>query len=155
PRLPSRCPIPWTPPRFRRVGSPPVRPSFPLDFLSDYGKEGEFSNRILSPRKRKGIFMGGALQGIRVIEIASYVTGPLAGLLLADMGADVVKLEQPGQGDPFRGWGENLYSSNFRSLNRNKKSLTLDIRKDDAREIFLKLASGADVLIENFRPGTL
>jgi len=99
--------------------------------------------------------MGGALQGIRVIEIASYVTGPFAGLLLADMGADVVKLEQPGQGDPFRGWGENLYSSNFRSLNRNKKSLTLDIRKDAAREIFLKLTSGADVVIENFRPGTL
>lgn len=99
--------------------------------------------------------MGGALQGIRVIEIASYVTGPFAGLLLADMGADVVKLEQPGQGDPFRGWGDNLYSSNFRSLNRNKKSLTLDIRKDDAREIFLKLTSGADIVIENFRPGTL
>ncbi|HEY6197788.1 MAG TPA: CoA transferase [Candidatus Binatia bacterium] len=99
--------------------------------------------------------MGGALQGIRVIEIASYVTGPFAGLLLADMGADVVKLEQPGQGDPFRGWGDNLYSSNFRSLNRNKKSLTLDIRKDAAREIFLKLTSGADIVIENFRPGTL
>ncbi len=99
--------------------------------------------------------MGGALQGIRVVEIASYVTGPFAGLLLADMGADVVKVEQPGQGDPFRGWGENLYSSNFRSLNRNKKSVTLDIRKDEAREIFLKLASGADVVIENFRPGTL
>ncbi len=99
--------------------------------------------------------MGGALEGIRIIEIASYVTGPFAGLLLADMGADVVKIEQPGQGDPFRGWGENLYSSNFRSLNRNKRSLTLDLRKEDAREIFLKLASGADVLIENFRPGTL
>jgi formyl-CoA transferase len=99
--------------------------------------------------------MGGALEGIRIVEIASYVTGPFAGLLLADMGADVVKIEQPGQGDPFRGWGDNLYSSNFRSLNRNKRSLTLDLRKDDAREIFLKLASGADVVIENFRPGTL
>ena len=63
--------------------------------------------------------MGGALQGIRVIEIASYVTGPFAALLLADLGAEVIKIEQPGQGDPFRGWGENLYSSNFRSLNRN------------------------------------
>ena len=84
--------------------------------------------------------MGGALQGIRVVEIASYVTGPFASLLLADLGADVVKVEQPGQGDPFRGWGDNLYSSNFRSLNRNKKSVTLDIRKDDAREIFLKFS---------------
>jgi crotonobetainyl-CoA:carnitine CoA-transferase CaiB-like acyl-CoA transferase len=99
--------------------------------------------------------MGGALQGIRVIEIASYVTGPFAALLLADLGAEVIKIEQPGQGDPFRGWGENLYSSNFRSLNRNKKSVTLDIRKDEAREVFFKLAAGADVVIENFRPGTM
>ncbi len=99
--------------------------------------------------------MSGALEGIRVLEIASYVTGPFASLLLADLGAEVVKIEQPGQGDPFRGWGENLYSSNFRSLNRNKKSVTLDIRRDEAREILLKLAAGADVVIENFRPGTL
>ena len=99
--------------------------------------------------------MSGALEGIRVVEIASYVTGPFAALLLADLGAEVIKIEQPGQGDPFRGWGENLYSSNFRSLNRNKRSLTLDIRRDEAREIFLKLAAEADVMIENFRPGTL
>ncbi|HEX9445650.1 MAG TPA: CoA transferase [Candidatus Binatia bacterium] len=99
--------------------------------------------------------MGGALAGIKVLEIASYVTGPFASLLLADLGAEVVKVEQPGQGDPFRGWGENLYSSNFRSLNRNKKSLTLDIKRDEARAVFLQLAAGADVVIENFRPGTL
>lgn len=99
--------------------------------------------------------MSGALERIRVVEIASYVTGPFASLLLADLGAEVVKIEQPGQGDPFRGWGDNLYSSNFRSLNRNKKSVTLDIRRDEAREIFLKLAAVADVVIENFRPGTL
>lgn len=99
--------------------------------------------------------MAGALDGIRVLEIASYVTGPFASLLLADLGAEVVKIEQPGQGDPFRGWGENLYSSNFRSLNRNKKSVTLDIRREEAREIFLKLARESDVVIENFRPGTL
>jgi crotonobetainyl-CoA:carnitine CoA-transferase CaiB-like acyl-CoA transferase len=99
--------------------------------------------------------MSGALERIRVVEIASYVTGPFASLLLADLGAEVVKIEQPGQGDPFRGWGDNLYSSNFRSLNRNKKSVTLDIRRDEAREIFLRLAAGADVVIENFRPGTL
>src|SRR5258706_16197281 len=99
--------------------------------------------------------MGGALAGIKVLEIASYVTGPFASLLLADLGAEVVKVAQPGQGDPFRGWGENLYSSNFRSLNRNKKSLTLDIKRDEARAVFLQLAAGADVVIENFRPGTL
>lgn len=99
--------------------------------------------------------MKGALEGIRVIEIASYVTGPFAALLLADMGADVVKVEQPGHGDPFRGWGEKLYSATFCSLNRNKKSVTLDIRRDAARDIFLELAAGADIVIENFRPGTL
>ena len=97
----------------------------------------------------------GTLEGIRVLELASYVTGPFASLLLADLGAEVIKVEQPGQGDPFRGWGEKLYSATFCSLNRNKKSLTLDIRRDEGREIFLKLAAGADVLIENFRPGTM
>ena len=99
--------------------------------------------------------MNGALEGIRVLEIASYVTGPFAALLLADLGADVVKIEQPGQGDPFRGWGEELYSATFCSLNRNKKSVTLDIRRDEGRDIFLKLAAGSDIVIENFRPGTL
>lgn len=99
--------------------------------------------------------MNGALEGIRVLELASYVTGPFASLLLADMGAEVVKVEQPGQGDPFRGWGEKLYSATFCSLNRNKKSITLDIRREEAREIFFKLAAGADIVIENFRPGTL
>jgi formyl-CoA transferase len=99
--------------------------------------------------------MEGALKGIRVVELASYVTGPFASLLLADLGAEVVKVEPPGQGDPFRGWGEKLYSSNFCSLNRNKKSLTLDIRHDEGRDILLKLVAGSDILIENFRPGTL
>ncbi|MBI4487487.1 MAG: CoA transferase [Deltaproteobacteria bacterium] len=99
--------------------------------------------------------MNGALEGIRVVELASYVTGPFASLLLADLGAEVVKVEQPGQGDPFRGWGERLYSATFCSLNRNKKSVTLDIRRDEGRDIVLKLAAGSDVMIENFRPGTL
>src|SRR5712692_463475 len=99
--------------------------------------------------------MSGALQGIRVIELASYVTGPFASVLLADLGAEVIKVEQPGQGDPFRGWGEKLYSATFCSLNRNKKSLTLDFRHDQGREILLKLIARSDVLIENFRPGTL
>ena len=99
--------------------------------------------------------MNGALEGIRILELASYVTGPFAALLLADLGADVVKIEQPGQGDPFRGWGEKLYSATFCSLNRNKKSVTLDIRRDEGRDIFLKLAAGSDIVIENFRPGTM
>lgn len=99
--------------------------------------------------------MSGALAGIKVIEVASYVTGPFASLLLADMGAEVVKIEEPGRGDPFRGWGDKLYAATFCSLNRNKRSLTLDLRDDEAREIMLKLAAQADILIENFRPGTM
>ena len=99
--------------------------------------------------------MSEALQGIRVVEMASYVTGPFAGVLLADLGADVIKVEEPGKGDPFRGWGDKLYASNFRSLNRNKKSLSLDIRKDEGRDVLLKLLDEADVFIENFRPGTM
>ena len=99
--------------------------------------------------------MAGALTGIKVLELAHYVTGPFASLLLADLGAEVIKVEPPGHGDPFRGWGDKLYSATFCSLNRNKKSLTLDVRQNEGREIFLKLAAGCDVLIENLRPGTM
>ena len=99
--------------------------------------------------------MSGALAGIRVVEAASYVTGPFASQLLADMGAEVVKIEEPKRGDPFRGWGERNYAATFCSLNRNKKSITLDLRVDAGRAIALRLASEADVLIQNFRPGVM
>lgn len=99
--------------------------------------------------------MGGALAGIKILETASYVTGPFAAQLLADMGAEVIKIEEPKRGDPFRGWGERNYSATFCSLNRNKKSLTLDLRTDEGREVALKLAAGVDALIENFRPGIM
>lgn len=99
--------------------------------------------------------MSGALAGIRVVEAASYVTGPFASQLLADMGAEVVKIEEPKRGDPFRGWGERNYTATFCSLNRNKKSITLDLRIDAGRDIALRLASEADVLIQNFRPGVM
>ncbi len=99
--------------------------------------------------------MGGALAGIKILETASYVTGPFAAQLLADMGAEVIKIEEPKRGDPFRGWGERNYSATFCSLNRNKKSLTLDLRTDEGHEVALKLAVGVDALIENFRPGVM
>ncbi len=99
--------------------------------------------------------MNGALSGIKVVEAASYVTGPFAYQLLADMGADVVKIEEPKRGDPFRGWGERNYSATFCSLNRNKRSVALDLRAPEGREIALKLAHDADVVIENFRPGVM
>ena len=99
--------------------------------------------------------MSGALAGIKIIEAASYVTGPFAAQLLADMGAEVIKVEEPKRGDPFRGWGERNYSATFCSLNRNKQSITLDLRTGEGREIALKLAARADALIENFRPGVM
>jgi formyl-CoA transferase len=99
--------------------------------------------------------MNGALSGINIIEAASYVTGPFASQLLADMGANVIKIEEPKRGDPFRGWGDRNYSATFCSLNRNKRSATLDLRTDEGREIMLQLAAKADVLIENFRPGVM
>src|SRR5262245_8261054 len=99
--------------------------------------------------------MDGALSGIKIVEAASYVTGPFASQLLADMGAEVIKIEEPKRGDPFRGWGERNYAATFCSLNRNKKSVTLDLRTDEGRDIALKLMSNADVVIQNFRPGVM
>jgi len=99
--------------------------------------------------------MSGALAGIKIVETASYVTGPFASQLLADMGADVIKIEEPKRGDPFRGWGDRNYAATFCSLNRNKRSITLDLRADEGRDVALKLASKADVVIQNFRPGVM
>jgi formyl-CoA transferase len=99
--------------------------------------------------------MNRPLSGIKVIETASYVTGPFASQLLADMGAEVIKIEEPRRGDPFRGWGERNYAATFCSLNRNKKSVTLDLRAEEGRNIALKLTEKADALIQNFRPGVM
>ncbi|MSQ73864.1 MAG: CoA transferase [Betaproteobacteria bacterium] len=95
----------------------------------------------------------GALDGIRILEVANYITGPFASMLLADLGAEIIKIEVPGQGDPFRGWGTDAYSPTFCALNRNKKSLTLNIQKPAGVQVFMQLAKGADVVIENMRPG--
>lgn len=97
--------------------------------------------------------MSGALEGIKIIEVANYITGPLAAMLLADLGADVIKVEVPGQGDPFREWGNGAYSPTFCGLNRNKQSLSLNLREPSGKKIFMELARGADVVIENMRPG--
>jgi crotonobetainyl-CoA:carnitine CoA-transferase CaiB-like acyl-CoA transferase len=97
------------------------------------------------------------LDGIRVLEMGQLIAGPFAGMLLAYYGAEVIKIEPPGGGDPLRGWrlledGTSLW---WRSLARNKKSVTLDLRRDEGREIARRLAGRCDVVIENFRPGTL
>ena len=99
--------------------------------------------------------MAGALDGIRVVEFANYVSGPYAGMLLADMGADVIKVETPGKGDPFRGWGRIEYSPTFGSVNRNKKSICLDLKSEEGKAAARALAKTADVVIENFRTGTM
>jgi formyl-CoA transferase len=97
--------------------------------------------------------MSGPLQGITVVEFADYVTGPYAAALLADLGARVIKIEAPGQGDPFRGWGAGGYSATFCSVNRGKESITLDLRVPAAQEVARALVARADVFIENHRPG--
>ncbi len=78
--------------------------------------------------------MSGPLSGTTIVEFADYVTGPYAAVLLADMGARVIKIEAPGQGDPFRGWGAGGYSPTFCSVNRGKESITLDLRRPEGQE---------------------
>jgi crotonobetainyl-CoA:carnitine CoA-transferase CaiB-like acyl-CoA transferase len=99
--------------------------------------------------------MAGALEGIRVIEFANYVSGPYAGMLLGDFGAEVIKVEAPDGGDPFRGWGRIEYSPTFGSVNRNKKSVVLDLKSATGLSAARALLRTADVLIENFRTGTM
>lgn len=97
------------------------------------------------------------LEGIRVIELASVISGPFAGLTLADHGAEVIKVEVPGKGDAFRGWQdtENEISPAFFAMNRGKKSITLNLKEHQGKVILLRLLEHADVLIENFRPGVM
>lgn len=97
------------------------------------------------------------LDGIRVVEMGSLIAGPFAGKTLGDFGADVIKIEPPSQGDPLRSWrtkdGETSMWWHVQA--RNKKSVTLDLRKPEGQEIARKLILEADVVIENFRPGTM
>lgn len=93
------------------------------------------------------------LSGIRVIDMGTFITGPAAGMLLADMGAEVIKVENPEGGDPFRAFRGELYSPHFQTYNRNKKSVTLNTKNPDDLEKFDTLVSDADIFIENFRPG--
>jgi CoA:oxalate CoA-transferase len=101
--------------------------------------------------------MEGALSGLRVLDLTRVLAGPYTTMVLADLGADVVKIEMPGTGDDARAYpphvaGESVY---FMSLNRNKRSLALDLKSPAGRELFLALAQRADVLVENYRPGTM
>jgi crotonobetainyl-CoA:carnitine CoA-transferase CaiB-like acyl-CoA transferase len=98
------------------------------------------------------------LTGITVVDLSRILAGPYCTMALADAGADVVKIEEPGRGDDTRGWGPPFVegeSTYFLSVNRGKRSLTLNLKHEDGRRILRQLLDGADVLVENFRPGTL
>jgi formyl-CoA transferase len=95
------------------------------------------------------------LKGVKVVELGTMITAPLAAMMLAELGADVVKVENPEGGDPFRSFRGGFYSPNFVAYNRGKRSVRLDLRSDAGREVLFKLIAQADVLIENFRAGVM
>lgn len=99
--------------------------------------------------------MAKVLDGVRVIELGTFITGPVAGMILANLGAHVVKVERRGRGDPFREFCGSLYSPQFCAFNRGKRSVTLDISTEAGRDVLLRLADKADVVIENFRSGVM
>jgi crotonobetainyl-CoA:carnitine CoA-transferase CaiB-like acyl-CoA transferase len=98
------------------------------------------------------------LHGLTVLDLTRVLSGPYCTMMLADMGARVIKIEQPGKGDDTRGWGPPFIdgeSAYFLSINRNKESVTLDFKQPAGRDLLHRLLAQADVLVENFRPGTL
>jgi formyl-CoA transferase len=97
----------------------------------------------------------GALEGIRVVEMGQLIAGPFCGQLLGDMGAEVIKIEPPGKGDPMRDWGRGDFPLWWEVVARNKKSVSANLRVPEGQALARKLIATADILIENFRPGTL
>src|SRR5918992_5049939 len=100
----------------------------------------------------------GPLDGVRVLDLTRVLAGPYCTMFLGDLGAEVVKVEQPGVGDDTRGWGPPFTggeSAYFLCINRNKKSITVDLKTAEGLDLVRRLAGAADVLIENFRPGTM
>ncbi len=98
------------------------------------------------------------LKGITVIDLTRVMTGPYATMMLGDLGADIIKVEQPGKGDDTRLWGPPFVqgeASYFLTVNRNKRSIALNLKSDGGREVLWKLIESADVLVENFSPGTM
>jgi formyl-CoA transferase len=97
----------------------------------------------------------GPLAGIKVVEMGQLIAGPFCGQLLGDMGADVIKLEPPGQGDPMRVWGRGDYPLWWEVVARNKRAVSCNLREPEGQALAKQLIAKADILIENFRPGTL
>ena len=101
--------------------------------------------------------MASPLDGIKVLDLTRVLAGPYATMLLSDLGAEVIKIEQPGIGDESRNFGpfKNGFSLYFMSVNRGKQSVTLDLKTERGQAIFKQLLEQADILVENFRPGTM
>jgi crotonobetainyl-CoA:carnitine CoA-transferase CaiB-like acyl-CoA transferase len=99
----------------------------------------------------------GALAGLRVLDLGNMIAGPFCARLLADLGADVIKVEQPGRGDPVRGWRSQYrgHSLLWKVMNRNKRAITLDLHTEDGQALARRLYGAVDVVVENFRPGIL
>jgi crotonobetainyl-CoA:carnitine CoA-transferase CaiB-like acyl-CoA transferase len=103
------------------------------------------------------VSVGGALKGVRVIDISNFLAGPVSSMFLGDSGADIIKVERPGTGDEIRYWGNNKNGVGlmYKLINRNKRSVTADLRTPLGVEIVKKLVKDADIIIENYRTGTL
>ncbi len=97
--------------------------------------------------------MSGCLDGIKVLELGNFISGPYGAMLLADMGAEVIKVENPKGGDPFRGWDFGGDQPNFWAYNRGKKSVTLNLQTPEGKEVFYGLVKQSDVVMDNYRPG--
>lgn len=97
----------------------------------------------------------GALAGIRVVEFGQLIAGPFCGQLLGDMGADIIKVEPPGAGDPMRQWGNGAHKVWWEVIGRNKRSVTANLRAAQGQDLARKLLANADIMIENFKPGTM
>ena len=101
--------------------------------------------------------MSGPLVGVKVVELSRYIAAPFAGKTLGELGADVIKIEDPDRGDPMRYWqaGDREHSPQFAAYNRTKRGIALDLKSEAGKEVFLRMADGADVVLENFRPGVM
>jgi crotonobetainyl-CoA:carnitine CoA-transferase CaiB-like acyl-CoA transferase len=117
--------------------------------ISSYAEYGPEGNDMTETRG------AGALDGVKVVEMGQLIAGPFCGQLLGDMGAEIVKLEPPGSGDQMRHWGQGDKPSWWRVIARNKYSVAVDLRSEEGQQLARELIAKADILIENFRPGTL
>ncbi len=120
----------------------------PLDLVVRLAKDND--NKMSDGSGRKG-----PLTDIRLVELGQLIAGPFCGQLMADMGADVIKVEPPGQGDPMRSWGRGEFPLWWQVCARNKRVVTANLREEEGQELVRKLISQADMVLENFRPGTL